>query len=484
MNIKEIETLSFSEQMYLLKQNGNKVNLSKIKQNIAFYEGKHPILTDPNTQDYWIKENYIDTDGVKKERDICVKKERLILHYVKQIVGSMVAWLYGNDITVVMDGDRSNEEGKKAFEKLQEILAKDVRLMSVLKEATRSCGIETRSAIQFLWDGERIKAKVLNYDNGYQLWRHKDDFGKVDCIVVEYKRDYIKDGKLRKDIATTEKWTADGMERYEGSTLIETQDAPIKKLLFDYLEQDESEFECIKSLVVRQEYSRSQHAGVNTRIGNPPIVVEGKIETKPLYNDDVKIFEMTPANTFTENTRGGGSMKFLELSSAPESVKLEMTMNENDIYRFTWPDLNKLMTDMKNGNLSTQSMKLTFLQAFVKLAEKQETHDEFVQRALNIVVDMAATLYPEYTGMKDLKVSFHYNSILPDSTSELINMLAVAVGAGITSQENAVRILDINTPETMQEIRKEQLMKAIAEQPVEPKIDEGVENERNKEGIN
>lgn len=483
MNIKEIETLSFSEQMYLLKQNGNKVNLSKIRKNIAFYEGKHPILTDPNTQDYWIKEGYMDTDGTKKERDICVKKERLILHYAKQIVGSMVAWLYGNDITVVMEGDRENEDAKKSFDFLQEILSKDVRLMAVLKEATRSCGIETRSAIQFLWDGSKIKAKVLNYQNGYQIWRHKDDYGKVDCVVVEYKRDYIKDGKLKKDVVTTEKWTANGVWRYEGSTFIESIPAPINKLLFDYLEQDESEFEGIISLAIRQEYSRSQHAGVNTRIGNPPIVVEGKIETKPLYNDDVKIFEMTPSNSFDPSTRSGGSMKFLELSSAPESVKLEMTMNENDIYRFTWPDLNKLMTDMKNGNMSSQSMKLTFLQAFVKLAEKQEVHDEFVQRALNIVRDMAAELYPEYKGMKDLKVSFHYNSILPDSTVDMVNMLAVAVGAGITSQENAVRILDINTPETLQEIRREQLAKAISEQKKVETV-ETVDNPRNKEGIN
>jgi sRNA-binding carbon storage regulator CsrA len=178
-------------------------------------------------------------------------------------------------------------------------------------------------------------------------------------------------------------------------------------------------------------------------------------------------------------------MEYLQLETAPESVKLEMTMNENDIYRFTWPDLNKLMTDMKNGNMSGQSMKLTFLQAFVKLAEKQEQHDEFVQRALNIVRDMAAELYPEFTGMKDLELSFEYNSILPNSTSDLVNMLAVAVGAGITSQENAVRILDINTPETMQEIRREELAKAIQTQKkTTTTAADATENDRNKEGVN
>ena len=46
MDIKEIEKLPLVDQMYLLKQNGNKVNIAKIKRNIAFYEGKHPILYD------------------------------------------------------------------------------------------------------------------------------------------------------------------------------------------------------------------------------------------------------------------------------------------------------------------------------------------------------------------------------------------------------------------------------------------------------
>jgi len=392
----------------------------------------------------------------------------------------MVAWLYGNDITVIMEGDRNDPLAQEAFEKFQDILKKDVRLMSVLKEATRACGIETRSAIQFFWDGERIKAKVLCFSNGYQIWRHKDDFGKVDCVIVEYKRDYVKGDVLRKDISTTEKWTAKGMIRYEGAEEVDRAKAPINKLLWDYLEQDECEFEYVKPIVSKQDYARSQHSEVNTKIGSPALVVVGKLTKKPKTSGNVQIYQINVDSDYDGSKLGAAKMEYLQLESAPESVKLELTMNENDIYRFTWPDLNKLMTDMKNGNLSTQSMKLTFLQAFVKLAEKQEQHDEFVQRALNIVKDMAAELYPEFKGMKDLKISFNYNSILPDSTSEMINMLAVAVGAGITSVENAVRILDINTPETMQEIRKQELEVAVKNQ----KQIDTVENQRNEEGVN
>jgi len=492
MNIKQIETLSFSDQMKVLKKNGNCMDFGDIERNIMFFENEHPILCDPDMDDYDIQEEQFDSngkliknpDGTPAMKTVRIKRTRLVLPYPQQIVSSMVAWLYGSDISIVMEGDRSDKDAQEAFEKLKEILDKDVRLMSVLKEATRACGVETRSAIQFFYDkdSDKIKADVLSYGKGHKLWRHKDDYGKVDCVIVEYRRDKIDNGRLKEKVLTTDIWTSDGLKRYEGTKLVETQKAPINKLLFDYLEQEYSEFEFVKELISKQDYARSQHSEVNTKIGSPSLVVYGKISKKPRTNGGVTVYEVEATNDFDSSKSGTGKMEYLQLESAPESVKLEMTMNENDIYRFTWPDLNKLMTDMKNGNMSGQSMKLTFLQAFVKLAEKQEVHDEFVQRALNIVRDMAADLYPEYIGMKDLKVSFHYNSILPDSTSELVNMLAVAVGAGITSQENAVRILDINLPETMQEIHREVLNDAIKTQKAaQVKV---VENPRNEEGVN
>ena len=490
MNIKEIEQLSLVDQMKVLKKNGNAMDFEDIEKNIMFFNNKHPILIDPDMDDYTVQEERIDSNGmVVKDAagkivmdDVVVKRTRLVLPYAQQIVSSMVAWLYGSDISIVMEGDRSNVKAQDAFEKYKDILDKDVRLMSVLKEATRACGVETRSAIQFFFDKEsdKIKADVLSYGKGYKLWRHKDDYGKVDCVITEYKRDKIVAGRLKTDVSTTDIWTAEGLKRYEGTKLVESQKSPMSKLLFDYLEQDYSEFEFVKQLISKQDYARSQHSEVNTKIGSPSLVVYGKLKKKPRTNGGVTIYEVNVDSDYDGTKLGNARMEYLQLETAPESVKLEMTMNENDIYRFTWPDLNKLMTDMKNGNMSGQSMKLTFLQAFVKLAEKQEQHDEFVQRALNIVRDMAAELYPSFTGMKDLKVSFHYNSILPDSTAELVNMLAVAVGAGITSQENAVRILDINMPETMQEIRKQQLLNAVEAQ----KTIETTENDRNKDGVN
>lgn len=494
LSIEQIKTLSLSDQLNILRKNCNRLTYGKIAQDIRFFENHHPIRYDADKDDYRQMQDVEDENGLVAKKSVRVRQTRLELPYPQQIVANMVAFLYGNDIDLVMNGDRNDIAQQEAFAKFTEIWNKDLRMMSLVKKATRICGVETRSAIQFIYDAdnEKIKGKVLSFRDGYKIYRHKDDMEKVDAVVVEYKRDKIVNGVLQMNVPTTEIWTADGVERYEGITKVSTQDLPLKtkKLLFAYLEQDYSEFEFVKELISIQDYARSQHSDVNVRIGNPALVVYGEIANKPTYNATVKVYEVKGATGFDAKNSSQGKMEYLEVSGAPESIALEFKNNENDIYRFTWPDLNKLMTDMKNGNLSTQSMKLTFLQAFVKVAEKREIHDEFISRIISIVKDMATELYPELTGMKDLDISFNYNSLLPSSVDETVNMLAVAVGAGITSIENAVRILTINTPETMEEITKEKLSKAVdaikvaeANKPVVTPAN-GVENTRNQKGVN
>jgi len=499
LDIEQIKTLSFSEQLTILRKNCNRITYGQIARDIRFYENHHPIHIDQDKEDYYVMEDVEAPDGKIEKKSVKVRQTKLALPYPQQIVANMVAFLYGNDIDLVLNGNRNDQNIQDAFAKFTDIWNKDLRMMSLIKKATRMCGIETRSAIQFMYDGVSLRGKVLSFKDGYKIYRHRDDANKIDAVTIEYKRDKIVDGVLRMNVPTTEIWTDLGVDRYEGVTFIEHIDNPMqtKKLLFAYLEQDASEFEYVKDLISLQDYSRSMHSDVNVRIGNPALVVHGKLSKKPVYNATVKIYEIDGASGFDAKTGSNADMKYLEVTSAPESIKLEMQNNENDIYRFTWPDLNKLMTDMKNGNLSTQSMKLTFLQAFVKVAEKREIHDEFISRIISIVKDMATELYPELTGMKDLDISFNYNSLLPSSVDETVNMLAVAVGAGITSVENAVRILTINTPETMEELKSETAAEAqlkakvAADAAAKAKVEANLkttasaaENVRNQGGVN
>ena len=489
MKASEILTLkNYNEQLTLLKKNQSDFNTGNIDDSISFYEGKHAILQDEVLQDEWITEEVMNSEGKIEKKSFCVKKTKLALPYPQQIVSNCTSFLYGNDIDLVLNSGREEDNKQKAFNQFVHIWNNDLRMMGLLKSATIHACIETRSAIQFFESDGKVKAKVLCRKKGYDIYRHKDENEKLDAVIVEYKRDKIDKGRLRSNVSTTDIWMADGLLRYEGSRFIseESKKAPIKKILIAYLEQDYPEYHCVRPIIETQDYCRSNHSQVNKNIGNPALVVHGTLTKKPLYSATTRIYEVQAPDGFDPSKNTSGRMEYLELTTAPESVKLEMQNNETDIYRFTWPDLNRLMTEAKNGNMSTQSMKLTFLQSFVKLAEKRITHDEFVSRCINIIKELAAVVY-DNNNIKDLDISFKYNSILPDSVSDMINMLAVAVGAGITSRENAVRILTINGPETLEEIYKERLEEAITANAKAASANvnlDGVENNRNEEGIN
>ena len=112
---------------------------------------------------------------------------------------------------------------------------------------------------------------------------------------------------------------------------------------------------------------------------------------------------------------------------------MELENNERDIYRFSWPDLSTLLADKSFSDLSTDSIRMMFLQAFVKLAEKQEIYDDIISRIISILKTLAATAYGD-PNIENLEISFKYNSILPDSDTDMVNMLAVAVNFLLFSQ--------------------------------------------------
>ncbi|MCK9180073.1 MAG: phage portal protein [Bacteroides sp.] len=509
MKVDDILSLkSVTDQLYLLKHNCNDLNAGDIQKLRDFYDNKHPILNDPEKNPYWITQMELDATGKSVEVQHEMKHSKLCIPYAQQIITNKVAFLYGKPIDLLLEEDRGNQAKLDAFNRFQDIWNKDIRMMSILREATMVCGIETRAAIQFMYDKEskKIKAKVLSLKEGYRIYRHKDEFTKVDSVVVEYKHDVIKDGKLQKNVSETEIWTKDGLIRYTNGDYNNPQKEENKymknkKLLFVYLEQPEAEFQSVMPIIDKQDYARSQHSDVNVKIGSPSLVVNGQIKTKPLCNATVNIYEITPSDDFDSDKTSTADMKYLQLDSAPESVKLEMINNEKDIYRFTYPDLSTLLSDSNFGNLSGKSIQLMFTQAFVKLAEEKVVHDDVISRSISVIKNLAADLYTEYPAMRDLKIGFNYNSILPSTDSDIVTMLVAAVTSGITSVKNAVKMLSFNTPETYREIQEEKLKTALEEAGINTdegdssgdikgsngNVEEDIDtdsNDRNAEGVN
>lgn len=483
MNIDEILTLKdLGKQLTLLKKNCNRLSDNDIKKNIRYYYNAHSIKLDPDRADYWITDKVTDPiTGLVQDEVHKVRRSRLALPYQQQIVSTACAFTFGNKIDLILNGDRESEDNKEAFRLFQDTWDNQVKAMTLLRKVFRTTCVETRCAINFYLDGDKIRAKILSLKDGYKIYRHKDDNDKLDCVVIEYSKDIIEDGIL-KTVSVTEIWTPKFMREYHGNEFISEIKNPIEggMLLFAFFEQDMPEFENVKDLIDNQDYSRSQHSDVNVRIGNPALIVNGNIAKKPRYNDDTKIYEVNPAKGFEANANAKASMAYLEISSAPESVKMEMTMNDSDIYKFTWPNLYTLLTDSNFGNLSGQSIRLMFTQAFVKLAEKQEIYDEMIPRMISILKELTY-ISTGNKAVKNLQIGFKYNSLLPDSVSDTVNMLSTAVGAGITSYEQAVRMLSFNTPDTLTEIQKEGREKVeVGSAEVSPRKT----NPPNEDGIN
>lgn len=489
MTAEEIMTLKdVNQQFDLLEKNLSPLSDAEIKGAIDFYLGEHPIKTDENLEDETIKEKYIDPETNEVTWKSRTKVHtKLCLPYAQQIVMTDAAFIMGNGINLVFNSD--DQKDIDSYDKFIHYW-KNSNVISSFRDVASIRAVETRAALQFFYDkdSDKIKAKVLCLKYGYRIWRHMDDNRKVDAVVVNYLRDDIVNGELQQNIDTTEIYTKKKWYRYEGNILL--SDFPknnpkgTTKLLIGYFEQSYPEFWFVMDLISKQDYARSQHNEVNTKIGNPAMVVNGELKTKPKMNEAVPIFEITPSkSSLGDSKTSTADMKYLEISSAPESVKLEMENNERDIYRFTYPDLYALIEKSISGNLSSKSITLMFTHVFAKIAEEQTIWDDMIRRCISIFKDIVAAVTGD-VNVRNLDIDFKYNSILPSSTDDLVNMLAVAVGAHLTTYEHAASQIDFNDPQTVKTIKDlyDKVQKAAAENPqiVKPKN----KNVPNPSGVN
>lgn len=460
MTAEDIMTLDdITQELDLLSGNLSPLTPDKIKKGVDFYLNHHSILDDSNLEDELIKEPIIDPENPKNVtyKTYVKKRTKLCIPYPQQIVTTCSAFIMGKGINLVFNSDDNKDI--ESYENFTKMWNKS-NIISALREATTKTLVKTRALILFFYDNDsgKIKCKVVCDDDNYRIFRHKDENGKMDAVVIRYNRDKIVDHKLIRNVDTTEIYMKDRWYRYEGVELQEgfpkKNPEGTDKLLIAYFEQEYPEFWFVMNLVDKQDYSRSQHSDVNTRIGNPAMVVNGEIKKKPLINDAVKIYEINPKKGKVSDTSSStADMKYLEVSGAPESVKLELENNNKDIYKFTWPDLNALIDKAISGNLSSKSITLMFTHVFSKVAEKQVIWDEMIKRCISIMKNIAAAVLGD-DHINDLDIDFKYNSVLPSSTDDMVNMMATAVGANLTTHEHAASYLDFNDPKTVKAVKK------------------------------
>ena len=464
MNIQEI--LSLPEDKWLAELQVDPVDRD-IQANLDYFEGKHPILTDPSRADYSIPKWEIDEQTgqpkVSKQTGEKVpgtpeqiKRTRLVLNYQQQITQTAVGMCVGNPVTLTLNsGDESGH--KEAFDILVDMWRNKTRLDTFSIKMANALFIESKCAELYFYEdadtSKDMKVMLLSKKNGDDIWAHFDtQSGKMDALTRVYTERRLVDNEA-KDVEVTEVWTAEKMMQKLGDEAWIESKNPYNKLTIVYYDQEKPEFHLITDLINKQEMVRSQNSDVNKRVGNPNVVVDGIVSGMPDVEQDVKVW-----NTIPSDDGVGGKIKssvnYLQLEGAPEAIKMELEGHQEDMYKFSWPDLS-FLRKMTVGQLSGTAIKLMFTDAFVKIGIKRGIFEDFSRR-VSVMKAMLAVSQGEV--FNELNISVQFNSILPEDIVEIADTLATATTNGFMAKEDATAAFPANdgNPDAYQNILDEE----------------------------
>ena len=222
----------------------------------------------------------------------------------------------------------------------------------------------------------KLRCITLSPLHGDMLYPYFDETGDMMAFSRQFSRE---DNKKRKHIffeTYTDIWhylwenTEGGWRIVEGYPMQNT----IGKIPVVYGCQRSVEWADVQNLIDRLEKLLSNFADTNDYHASPKIVVKGEIMRWSKKGDAGSIIEMDD----------NGSAEYLTWSQAPESVKLEIETLLRMIYTITQtPDIS--FDSVKGLNVSGVALELMFMDAHLKVMEKREVFDEYMQRRFNII---------------------------------------------------------------------------------------------------
>lgn len=332
-----------------------------------------------------------------KNRDENDKDKNVIsiaLAYQKWIVRKEKAMIFGNQPILRAN---PNDETEKAVLKAIERILHDIKEPSFNRKLAESIGSFTEGGeLWYLKEGEehdsygfktkmKIKAMLLSLKNSSQLYPCKDDFDDMIC----FSRNYIK--KIEgKEVEYFEVYTQNFTYLFSNFKEWELVEGYPKKQVLEKIpavfgEQENVSWYDVQDLIERIETLVSDHGEVNDRNAYPILKVIGKLKNY-LNKGPGGGVELTE----------GSDLEYLTWNQATDSIKLEIDNLVKNIQLFSQTP-NISFDEVKSlGALSGTALKMLFLDAHLKVMEKREIYDEYLQRRINIIKKILATLNPSW----------------------------------------------------------------------------------------
>lgn len=199
-----------------------------------------------------------------------------------------------------------------------------------------------------------------------------------------------------------------------------------------YYRQPTTEWSDVQEMIERLETLISNLADTNDYTGSPILLATGKIASFAKKGEAGKLIEMEE----------GGKLEYINLSTAPESIKTEIEFLVSQINIQTHSIDISLKALSGIGAPSGFALKMLFMDAHMKAASKEKIFGIGVQRRLNLLKFMyGVSIAPaKLSGGMSLVVKPKFNYFLPKDIDGEVSTVVKAYQGGIISLETAVSL--------------------------------------------
>jgi len=381
--------------------------------------------------------------GGEKEQTKLIPVARIALAIQKLIVKRAVAFTFGNPVT--LNAEPENEDEKTVLNAVKKVLF-STKSRTINRKVAREIFSTTEAAE--LWypvkkptnygfsSNFKLRVAVFSPKKGDKLYPYFDEAGDM----IAFSREFVIKDKKEKECTYFETYTdaAHLMWEQDNAQWQLVKGYPktnvINKIPIVYGRQDFVEWEDVQGLIDRLETLLSNFADTNDYHASPKIVVKGDVLGFAKKGESGAILQLEGENA---------DAKYLSWQHAPESVKLEIETLLRMIYTVTQtPDIS--FDSVKGiGAISGIALKLLFLDAHLKVQDKMDIFDDYLQRRLSII---QAYLAQFKTGLKEACESLTIEpEIVPymidDEKAKVDLLMAANGGKPVASQKTTVQQL-------------------------------------------
>lgn len=402
----------------------------------------------------------IDTGG-EKVATRTEKVARVAVALQKLIIKRAVSFCFGNPVALnsTPDGEQQEMVLKAVKRMLKEVKINSINrkvgraifgfkecaeLWTPVEKAHKKYGFESKF---------KLRCTLLSPAFGDTLYPYFDESGDMVAFSRSFSR---KDSKgVAIDYFETytdeEHWLWVLNNGAVGANVVEGYPKPVSigKIPVVYGYQDEFETQDVDKLIDRLETLLSNFADTNDYHASPKIFTTGTINGWAKKGESGAVIEGEP----------GATMQYVSWENAPESVKLEIETLLKLIYTITQtPDIS--FDAVKGlGSISGLALKLLFMDAHLKVQDKREIFDDYLQRRINILLAYTGQFNTQLANACDeIEIEPEITPYILTSEMDDLNYWLTANGnKPVISQEESVEMAGLSgdAKKTMEKINEE-----------------------------